>query len=184
MARLQTETPLGGLDVTHGALRLSESDPGRITWIAPYPGEETACSHVLQASVSLSWPGPGETRDSIAGRILWSGRAQALLLGAEVPAVLGEHAAVIDQSDGWAALRLDGPGAEQVLARLVPLDLRRTAFPVGRTARSLLGHMNAQITAVENGFEILVMRSMAGTAAHEIEEAMRAVAARGTLPPP
>jgi len=36
--------------------------------------------------------------------------------------------AVVDQSDGWAALRVTGAGAVDVLARLVPVDLRPQVF--------------------------------------------------------
>ncbi|MDV7145008.1 sarcosine oxidase subunit gamma [Tropicimonas sp. TH_r6] len=178
MKLLQAQAPLGGFERRHGALRLAEVDIGRITWIAPYPGEEINCSHSLQSALSLSFPAPGETRNSLAGRILWTGRSQALLLGPQPPAALSGIAAVIDQSDAWAALTLEGEGAVETLQRLVPLDLRPSVFPIWRTARSLLGHMNAQITPTETGFELLVMRSMARTAAHEIEEAMKSVAAR------
>ncbi len=181
MKLLQAVSPLGGLDRSHGALRLRAGEPGRITWIAPYPGEETNCSHALQAALSLSFPSPGETRSSLAGRILWSGRVQALLLGPQAPATLSGLAAVVDQSEAWAALNLEGAGAVEVLQRLVPLDLRAAVFPAWRTARSLLGHMNTQITPRPDGFEILVACSMAHTAAREIEEAMRSVAARSQL---
>ena len=84
-----------------------------------------------------------------------------------------------DQSDGWAVMRLEGAGARDVLARLCPLDLRAPVFKRGHTARSLLGHMNASITRVGvNAFEIMVFRSMANTAVHELNEAMKSVAAQ------
>ena len=178
MTRLLSETPLAGRGVSHGAMCLRESDPGRITWIAPYPGAEIATSHALKAAFSLSFPAPGEAQDSGGGRILWSGRSQALLLGPEPPEALSRHAAMLDQTEGWAAMTLAGAGSVDTLARLVPLDLRPRAFPAGRTARSLLGHVNAQITAIAGGFEILVMRSMARTAVHDIGQAMASVAAR------
>ena len=41
----------------------------------------------------------------------------------EVADWLGGLAAVTDQSDAWAGLRLAGDAAREVLARLVPLDL-------------------------------------------------------------
>ncbi len=53
-------------------------------------------------------------------------------------------------------------------------------FEVGHTARTLLQHMACSLTRVaENRFEIMVFRSMAKTAVHEIETAMRTVAALG-----
>ena len=182
MTILIEECPLGGLDLRHGALRLREVQLERVTWIAPYPGEESACGHGLQAAFSLTFPRPGEALENETARILWTGRAQALLIGPAPPAELTGHAAMVDQTEGWACLSLEGRGAADVLARLTPLELRPSIFGQGRTARSLLGHMTAQVTPVEDGFEILVMRSMAATAAHEIEEAIRSVSARSSLP--
>jgi sarcosine oxidase subunit gamma len=169
------------MDVSAGGLRLCAADIGRVTWIAPYPGAELEVSHALKLALGLHFPAPGETEDYGLGRILWSGRAQALLLGARPPEALTAHAAVIDQTDAWEAMELTGAEASAVLARLTPLDLREGAFPAGRTARSLLGHMNAQITRIETGFELLMMRSMALTAAREVEAHMRSVAARAAL---
>ena len=111
-------------------------------------------------------------------RIVWTGRGQAFLIGAEPPKGLEGAAALVDQSDGWAGLRLEGPAAADVLARLVPLDLR--AMAVGSCARSLLGHMALVLMRPEaEAFEMLVFRSMARTAVHEIDTAMRQLAARG-----
>ena len=41
-----------------------------------------------------------------------------------------------DQSDGWTVLALSGAAAVDVLARLVPVDLRLAAFPVGGALRT------------------------------------------------
>ncbi|MFD0979623.1 sarcosine oxidase subunit gamma [Tropicimonas aquimaris] len=179
MIRLAAETPLGGLCVSHGDLTLTELPAVRLTLLAPWPGEARAMSHALQAAHGVYFPEPGETLENGGTRILWAGRAQALLAGPAPAKELSHHGAVVDQTEGWAGIRLEGADAALVLARLCPLDLRGKAFQAGRTARSLLGHMNAQITAVDGGFELLVMRSMARTAATEIEHAMRNVAARG-----
>ncbi|SDK31036.1 sarcosine oxidase subunit gamma [Aliiruegeria lutimaris] len=182
MTVLTPQRALDGQELRHGNLQLSTVALGRVTWVAPYPGEETALSHALQSACSMSFPGPGESRESTAGRILWSGRAQALLIGPHPSAAIEKCAAVVDQTDGWAAMRLGGASAAQVLARLTPLDLRPSHFPRGRTARSLLGHVPVLLVAIENGFEIFVMRSMSETVRHEIETAMRSTAAREKIP--
>ena len=115
-------------------------------------------------------------------RIVWTGREQAFLIGAEPPELSG--AAVTDQTDGWAVLGVRGTGAVDALARLVPMDLRLTTFPVGRALRTQVNHMNAVILRVgDYAFEIMVFRSMARTAWHEIEAAMQMLAARGALKP-
>ncbi|MFV0359621.1 sarcosine oxidase subunit gamma [Tropicimonas sp.] len=178
MSRLLPEWPLAGLDTTHGSARLRSVVLTPVTWIAPFPGHGAALSEVLRAAFGFGFPEPGEAFSAASARLIWSGREQALLVGAPPDPSLATHAAVIDQSDGWAAFELTGPRAEDVLARLTPLDLRPVAFAPGQTARSLLGHMNAQITSIGSGYEFLLMRSMAQTAAHELQEAMRSVAAR------
>ena len=74
-------------------------------------------------------------------------------------------------------MRLTGPAAAEVLARLVPIDLDPAAFPPGRVARTMLGHMMAVLIATPDGYDILVMRSFTDTAAHDLSTAMRSVAA-------
>lgn len=178
MTKLTAATPLEGRDVTHGETRLTESLPGRLTWLAPWPGAEGALSEALQAAHGLRFPAPGQVLEAGEARCIWHGRAQALLVGPEPAARLADHGAVLDVTEVWAGLRLTGPAVPQVMARLTPVDMRPAQRVAGQTVRSLLAHMNAQVTAMPDGVEILVMRSMAGTAAHEIEEAMKSVAAR------
>ena len=175
MPELIAKTPCAGLHlpVTRGGATLSEWLPGRMTAVMPLDGKAT--DKVLK-SLKLAFPTP----NSMAGdgpRIVWTGRGQAFLIGAEPPKGLEGAAALVDQSDGWAGLRLAGPTAADVLARLVPLDLR--AMAVGACARSLLGHLALVLMRPEaEAFEMLVFRSMARTAVHEIDTAMRQLAAR------
>ena len=63
--------------------------------------------------------------------------------------------------------------------RLVPLDLRR--FGAGQAVRAPLGHMQMVLMGQGDGFTLLVFRSMARTAWHEIETAMKMLAARKAL---
>ena len=109
-----------------------------------------------------------------------SGCMQALLTGAAVSDELSRFAGITDQSDAWATVLLSGDAAEDVLARLVPVDLRLQQFPPNQTARTMVQHMNASVTRVaDHAFLIMVFRSMAQTLAHELETAMESVAARG-----
>jgi heterotetrameric sarcosine oxidase gamma subunit len=74
---------------------------------------------------------------------------------------------------------LKGAGAVDVLARLVPLDLREGHFKRGHTARSQVMHMQASVTRLASDeFMIMVFRSMAGTLVHDMKQAMAAVASR------
>jgi sarcosine oxidase subunit gamma len=157
-----------GLPLTVGGARLAALPPVRRTLVAPFAGSEA--------------PGtPGRVTRLEGGRILWAGIGQWFFEDdAPLPAA---GAALTDQTDGWAALGLDGPDARAVLARLVPLDLDPAAFPPESAARSLLRHVMLLLIATEDGFELLVPRSYARTAVGEISEAMRAVAGRAALTP-
>ena len=125
-------------------------------------------------------PEPGSFAEKKGARIVWTGRDQAFLMSADCPPL--EGAAVTDQSDGWAVLGVSGTGAVDALARWMPVDLRLAAFPVGRVMRTQMNHMNVIILRVgDYAFEIMVFRSMARTAWHEIEAAMQMLAARSGM---
>ncbi len=170
----------GRAALTLAGVTLAEADLGQITSVAPFMGQDKALAGALKA-LGLSFPAPNQVSSKGGVRLVWTGRDQAFLIGA-APQGLDGLAALTDQSDGWAALRLDGPGAGDVLARLYPLDLRAAAFPVGRVARAPLNHMSSILMRPgPQSFEMLVFRSMARTAWHEAEVAMRALAARAAL---
>jgi heterotetrameric sarcosine oxidase gamma subunit len=178
---LIAKSPLAGRTaLTLAGVTLSQADLGQITSVAPFKGQDKALAKALKA-LGLSFPAPNQVSSTGDARLVWTGRDQAFLIGA-APQGLDGLAALTDQSDGWAALRLDGPGAGDVLARLYPLDLRAAAFPLGRVARAPLNHMSSILMRPgPQSFEVLVFRSMARTAWHEAEAAMRALAARAAL---
>lgn len=181
MVELVDKTPCDGLLPKEiGGLRLSEVNAGQITSITPYKGKEKAVSDALKAAYGMAFPAANRATGKEGARAVWFARGQAVLMGPQVDAGLGKHAALTDQSDAWAVVRLEGDGAEDVLARLVPLDLRAQHFKRGHTARSYLMHMTCSVTRIaDKAFQIMVFRSMAGTLVHDLERAMEAVAARG-----
>lgn len=181
MARLIASTPCAGLlPLTIGNVTLTEVDLGQVTLVAPYSGQTKATSDALKVALGLTFPAPNRSQGR-GPRMVWCGMNQAFLIGADCPDL--HMAATVDQSDAWAIVHLDGQDAEAVLARLTPIDVRASVFKRGHTARSLIAHMTASITRVgANSFEIMVMRSMAGTLVHDLEQAARGVAARATLP--
>lgn len=180
MARLIAKGPLSGLlPFECGGLTLTESDAGPIFSLQPFVGKLAALSKALKKAHGVGFPEPGVSVQGKEGRVLWSGREQAFLF-AEADPGLSEHAAVTDQSDGWAMMALHGPQSHPVLARLCPLDLRLSSFPVNKVARSQLGHVSMLIhRTAPDGFAIMVMRSFAVTAVHDLSTAMKAVLARG-----
>ena len=181
MADLIATSPCDGLlPLEIGGTVLREEDLGVLTALAPYRGREKALAAALDEAHGLALPGPNRATGKTGLRAIWFGRAHVLLVGPAPDPRLAEQAALTDQSDAWAAVRLEGATAEEVLARLVPLDLRAAQFKRGHTARSQLMHLNVSITRIgEKAFLILGFRSMAVTLVHDLKTAMEGVAARG-----
>ena len=70
-------------------------------------------------------------------------------------------------------------GLALLIGSILPLDLRLATFPVGRTVRAPPNHMQAILTrTAPDAFEMMVFRSMARTAWHELAEALEVLAAR------
>lgn len=185
MAKLIATSPflaLGGqprIPQTIGGVTLREIEPGRMTLIAPFQGGIAATSEALEKAFGFAFPAPNRCLGT-GPFALWWGLEQALLIGAACPDL--PQAACTDQSDGWAILRIEGAAAEAVLARLVPIDLRASAFQPGKTARTLIGHMHGSVTrSRKDAFDLMVMRSMAETLLQEVEKAAEFVAGRETL---
>lgn len=180
MVELTAKTACEGLlPVSRGDVSLSEIAPDHITALMPYRGRTGALSAALEAAHGLGFPGAGRVASGAdATCCVWTSRDQAFLIGPEPGSGLAGHASVTDQTDAWAVVLLSGEGVEEVLARLVPIDLRPAAFPVGSSARTLCQHMTVTLWRREDGIAIMGFRSMARTLAHEIGEAMGLVAAR------
>lgn len=181
MVELTSLTPCSGLlPVSHGKTRLEEVDLGPLTLLAPFKGQRKALSDALKKAHGVSYPDANTTSINENVRALWFGRDAAVLTGTPPDAALAGYAAVINQSDAWTVVSLSGSTSVDVLARLVPVDLRLSHFPEGATARSLINHMSGSITRIgPDAFLILVFRSMAQTLVEELSEAMEAVATRG-----
>jgi heterotetrameric sarcosine oxidase gamma subunit len=176
---LIAKSALEGRTLTLGGVTMAEVEVGPITSVAVFPGGAKAVAKGLKG-LGLTMPAPNRFAEKNGARIVWTGRDQAFLTGVEARAL--EGAAITDQTDGWAVLGISGVGAIDVLARLVPLDLRLAACPVGTALRSQLNHMSVVILrAGDYAFEIMVFRSMARTAWHEIETTMNMVAARAGM---
>ncbi len=170
----QTALPLAKGQVTLSSVPL---DP---MWsIAPFAGKTEPVSEAL-GKLGVSLPATGRSVSKSGIECVWFSRGEVMLIGAQPPEGLAEHAAVTDQSDSWAVCMLKGAPAEAVLARLIPLDLRQATFKRGHTARSLLNHMPLHLTRTANdAFRLMTFRSMASTMVHELSTTMGHVAARG-----
>ncbi|HKK84492.1 MAG TPA: sarcosine oxidase subunit gamma [Roseovarius sp.] len=180
MVELKAKTPCEGLlPLDVGPLRLSEVEAGPITSVAVFKGQEAALSKAMQAAHGLNMPKPNRVNEAGEARAIWFGPQMALVTGVVADDSLSTHAALTDQSDAWAVVRLDGAGAADVLARLTPVDLRKDGLGPGKTARTEVQHMQASVTCLGvECYQIMVFRAFAETLVHDLKCAMQAVAAR------
>lgn len=113
---------------------------------------EAPRSHAI-GDMTLIWTGPGQWLATSADRNL------AARLAAEVAGI----AAVADQSDARAVVRIAGAKARDVLAKGCLIDLHPRAFGPGQAAMTAFGHINVMLRQVDDRptFEIALFRSMA-----------------------
>ncbi len=180
MTDLISLSPCDGLlPLSIGDLTLTEPDLGVMTSLAPYKGRQQALSEVLKRAHGMAFPAPNRITGRANARAIWLGQGQAMLIGPAPDPALADHAALTEQSDAWAMVRLEGAGAVDVLVRLLPIDLRASRFKRGHTARTTCAQMMASVTRLaDQTFQIMVFRSMAETLVHEMKTAMEAVTAR------
>jgi len=180
VVELTPRSPCGAaLPLTIATMTLSEVNPGALTSVAAFQGQDAALSVALKAAHGMDAPKPNRATGKDGARAIWFGQRMTLLMGPAPDAGLAKYAALTDQSDAWAVVRLQGTGARDVLARLTPLDLRAGVFKRGHTARSDLQHMMSSITRVgEDAYIIMVFRGFAETLVHDLQTAMRRVGSR------
>ena len=169
MANLIALTPCADLlPVEIGGVTLTEVLVDKLISFAPFSGRQDDVAAALGQAL------PNCNRR--IGPVSWFGHGVWMVTGA---VSLDGLAAVSDQTDAWAVVHIEGLGVEDVLARLVPVDLRGHIFHVDHVAKTMLGHLSVTITRIgPQGFEIMVMRSMAATLVHDLQIAMRGVALR------
>ena len=178
MVELQAINPCAGrLPITVGDCKLSEVLPDNMTLLSPYKGMDKQLSEGLLTAHGMRLAAPNRSTGKAGAKCVWFGQDQVLLVGPAPDKSLAKFAAIVEQSDSWAIVRLQGVGAADVLARLTSIDLRDTVFKRGHTARTELRHMMVSITRTGvDAFEIMAFRSMAETLVHDLQGAMESVA--------
>ncbi|WP_107676410.1 sarcosine oxidase subunit gamma family protein [Agrobacterium sp. LAD9] len=124
------------------------------------------CGAAIDATLALLGDGsPGAVRAAgpgqwfIVGNTAKNHAELAALLDALQPSAFG-----VDQSHGRVRMLVNGSMVERVLAKGTAVDLSLAVFPVGRATTTLIGHIAAHITRVDDdAFEIMVLRSFAAS---------------------
>ena len=134
-------------------------------------GQADALRARLRALYDLAAPARPAVVHGRALDLAWTGPEQWLAVSADrtvadrLAGDLEGLAAVSNQSDARAVLRLSGPKARETLAKGCPIDLHPRAFHPGDTAITAIAHVGVQIWQVDDAptFDLLVARSMAAS---------------------
>lgn len=178
---LHERSPLHGLAVPgrHGAaagapgLVVEERVSLAFATVIARRGKADALATAVAASYGVTLPrGP---RRASSGGVTFAGVGPdqwiASAEGADASFVtkmrsrIGPLAAVMDQTDARAVIRLSGPKAREVLAKGVPTDLHPTVFKAGDVATTLVAYIGVQLDLLDDGptYQLTAPRSMAGS---------------------
>ena len=179
--------PFSGLAVTSSAGRgvvATDRDGLGLATVAARKGQVLALTQCVRERLGIVLPGGPYRRAE--GGVAFAGTGPEIWLatkemgGNDFAATLREEigamAAVSDQSDGYAVLRLTGAKLRDTLAKLVPIDVHSRAFKPGDVASTVASHIGATLWRLEDGpdgapvFEIAVFRSLAGSFWHALSE--------------
>ena len=135
-------------------------------------GGEAVLSALVRARYGLDLPMVPRAARGPAHVFVWSGPGQWLLVAErrEDFMELSGLAALSDQSDARAALRLSGPKVRDMLAKGCMIDLHPAAFPPGAAAMTSIAHIGVHLWRLDAHandrdavFDILIARSMAAS---------------------
>jgi sarcosine oxidase subunit gamma len=139
--------------------------------IAAWPERLAATGAAAAAAAGVdAAPGPGASATGPGGTLLRAEPLKWLLISADElarPALDVADGTVLELSHARTVIHVSGPKVLDLMARMVPLDLRTAAFPEGSVANTGLHHLGVTLLARDGGFDILVLRSF-GLAVWEI----------------
>ena len=182
MAELTRASATGSFDRTIGGIRLRERPELALVSLALPRGRETEAKQAVVSTYGVDPPGPGQSATNGTHRLVWMGPDQMMLVFADdtplaepdVRTALGDACYTTCQTDGWVVLSISGTGVRDALARLCPIDMHDSVFPVGAVARTVMEHMGAMV--LRDGSESFLLFSASSSAMsflHAVEESIR-----------
>ncbi len=150
-------------------VRLTLGDGMGLATLIAADGQETTLRQILTDRFGWSLPEPG--RANVVGErgLVWSAPGQWLAVAESRQGLSGlaeaVHglAAVTDQSDARALVRVTGPCARMALSKGLTIDLHPSAFRAGQAAVTSMAHIGAQIWQRNEAptYDLTVARSFA-----------------------
>ncbi len=160
-------------------IEIRELRPLAVAQVAAFDPDRTSAA----IGAALGAPAPLQRNQVATGGdsiVLWTGPGRWLVVEPEsrdLAALLAQHcpgdvAAITDLSHARAALRVEGPQARTLLAKLCTLDVDPAAFPPGTCAQSQFGQVGVLLYCrARDGFDIYMFRGFAVSAWETIIDA-------------
>lgn len=157
-------------------------DGWTIALIAERKGQREALAQRLHELLGITLSESGRVTTSGSITAVWAGPGQWLLIAdgnscrdleRDLRAPLEGLAAVTDQSDSRAVVKVSGPNARDVLAKGVPVDLHARAFKPGDAAITHAAHIGITLwrPAADDTFVITCSSSYADSFWHWLTDA-------------
>lgn len=153
----------GLVDADGPGIRLAERRLQSAWLIAAWPDRlDRAGAVAAQAAGVDAAPGPGLSATGEGGTLMRVEPLKWLMVSErEVPrpALESDDGTVLDLGHARTVIHVSGPRAVELMARMVPLDLRPAHFADGAVAASVLHHVGVTILARDGGFDVFALRS-------------------------
>ncbi|MBA3449466.1 MAG: sarcosine oxidase subunit gamma [Pseudaminobacter sp.] len=172
-----------GAAVKPAGLQLSEVRDFSLVLIAARRGRWQDVAQAAKARFGIEAPiGPRAVAGG-KGVLIWSGPDQMMALFSRhddirpvdsLRETFAGSASLSDQSDGRCMIRISGPRARDMLAKVSSVDLYETAFPVGAAAATSIDHTGVNLWREPDNseglpvFSVLVFSSFADSLWHTL----------------
>lgn len=164
-------------------LTVSARDDLTLASLAAGHGKRDALVAAIQEKYGVTLPSTPERVEGDGIAFLWAGPDQWIAaaernggrdLERELKPLVAGLAAVTDQTDARAVLRISGPRARDVLAKGVPIDLHPRVFGPGSVAITHASHIGVILWQLDAAptYELAVFRSFARSLADWVEESV------------
>jgi len=164
-----------GRDGGEPGVRISERRLESLWLISAWPGRLAQAGRAAAAAAGAPQaPAPCQSVTGSEAVLLRTEPMKCLMASARPlprPAIAAEDGAALDLSHARTVIRVVGPAMREVLARLVPLDLRSNQFPKGAVAGSGIHHVGVTLHHRDGGVDIYVPRSFGLAIWEEVLEA-------------
>ncbi|MBY8978180.1 hypothetical protein KHP62_20385 [Rhodobacteraceae bacterium NNCM2] len=142
-------------------LVMSERRVGAIWQIAAWPDKVAEAGKIAAAAAGVkTTPGPLSSATGEAALLRTEPLKWLLVSDAEVAKPeMGEAGTALDLSHARTVIRLEGERAPELMARMMPLDLRPATFADGAVATSGIHHVAVTVHARDGGIDLYCFRS-------------------------